>query len=157
MAKYRFAKKIQVIDRLEYKEPDLIVSLLKKEGLGVTPARVAVLSAFYIDDRSELNATDIYLLLYKQRARLSLSTIYSVIYFLCTSGILRVSAVVNGTKFYEYNYDRYPMQLICSQCGHKQKIVSDELIEYCKIEVEKAGFEPGRFTLFINGYCNRCH
>lgn len=141
---------------MEHQELDRVILRLKNEGLGITNTRIKVLSAFYIDKSPELNANEIYMILQKNKMPVSLSTIYSIIYFLCASGVLRVSAVINGTKFYEFNQDQYPSQLVCSRCGYRQKIADTELVELCKKEVGNAGYEPAKFTLFINGLCKSC-
>lgn len=149
-------KRPSVIKQLQFTEFDLVASRLKKEGIVATPTRVAVLSAFYISGHHELNANEIYVTLQKNQARVSLSTIYNVIHFLCASGVLRIGASVNGVKFYEFNDDQHPSQLVCCKCGFRQKFTDTGLVDRCKNLVQASGFEAGNFTLFIQGICGGC-
>lgn len=149
-------RRIKKIDRLDSKEHHFIVSQLKRVGLTVTTRRLAILSAFYDGDSSDLTAHEIYCVLQKEQKPVPLATIYSVINHLSASGILAVSSRIDGVKSYELNYAQYASHLICYKCGCRIKFFNNELIELCKQEIGKYSFEDDVFSLSINGLCKAC-
>lgn len=145
----------QVVAKEDVTREAHISSQLKKGGVFVTHSRVNVLSAFYLHNRSQLSANEIYSALQKNGRRVSLSTIYSVVTFLTESGLLRITTV-QGKKYYEFNYDSYPAQLVCRRCGFCEKFSNTELIESCKRIADSSGYSSESFSLVIQGVCKNC-
>lgn len=145
----------QVVAKEEVSRDAHISSQLKKGGIFVTHTRVNVLSAFYLNNRSQLSANEIYSALQKNGTRVSLSTIYSVVTFLTASGLLRITSF-QGKKYYEFNYDSHPAQLVCGRCGFRQKFSNVELINCCKNLANSSGYSTENFSLVIKGVCNNC-
>ena len=91
--------------------------VLKKEGLKVTPQRIAVLEEI-IKDKGHRESEDIYMAIKIRKTHVSRATVYRTLDILVQNGFARKLNLGDGRARYETKIDSpHHDHIICNECG----------------------------------------
>ena len=130
--------------------------VLKKEGLKVTPQRIAVLEEI-IKDKGHRESEDIYMAIKSRKTHVSRATVYRTLDILVQHGFARKLNLGDGRARYETKIDSpHHDHMICNNCG--------KIIEFVNYEIEKIQEEIAKHHQFklqqhihqLFGICKEC-
>ena len=130
--------------------------VLRKEGLKVTPQRIAVLEEI-MKDRGHRESEDIYMAIKTRKTHVSRATVYRTLDILVQHGFARKLNLGDGRARYESKIDSpHHDHMICNNCG--------KIIEFVNHEIEKIQEEIAKHHQFklqqhihqLFGICKEC-
>ncbi|MGI0493827.1 transcriptional repressor [Alkalinema pantanalense CENA528] len=132
---------------------------LNERGWRMTPQREVILHVFQnLPEGNHLSAEDLYELLEKQNAGISLSTIYRTLKLMSRMGILRELELAEGHKHYEINQPSpyHHHHLICVRCSKTIEFKSDSVLKVGAKVAEKEGFHLLDCQMTVHAVCPTC-
>jgi len=129
---------------------------LRKEGLKVTPQRIAVLEEI-IKDKGHRESEDVYMAIKTRKTHVSRATVYRTLDILVQNGFARKLNLGDGRARYEPKIDSpHHDHMICNNCG--------KIIEFVNHEIEKIQEEIAKHHQFklqqhihqLFGICKEC-
>ena len=130
--------------------------VLRKEGLKITPQRIAVLEEI-IKDKGHRESEDIYMAIKTRKTHVSRATVYRTLDILVQQGFARKLNLGDGRARYETKIDSpHHDHMICNNCG--------KIIEFVNHEIERIQEEITKHHQFILqqhihqlfGICKEC-
>ena len=130
--------------------------VLKKEGLKITPQRIAVLEEI-IKDKGHRESEDVYMAIKTRKTHVSRATVYRTLDILVQHGFARKLNLGDGRARYETKIDSpHHDHMICNNCGKIIEFVNDE-IEQIQEEIAKHHqFELQQHIHQLFGICKEC-
>ena len=120
------------------KEKQQLLDELKASGVRLTPQRERILDIFYdLPEGEHLSAEDLYTILKKENADISLATSYRTLKLLASNGMLREVDFGEDIKQYEMlrDEDAPHHHLICIDCGgtkeFESSVMYQEAVKLC--------------------------
>jgi len=133
---------------------DSAVDKLRKEGLKVTPQRLAIIEVFAGKRDSHPGARSVHEEAKKKKKSLSLSTTYATLNELSRLGIVKTLQFDAMENRYEGNLEEH-LNLICKRCGKIFDYKVSPVADRQQISKEK-GFSVTDTRLEYYGYCRDC-
>ena len=135
---------------------DNFKSILRKEGLKVTPQRIVVLEEA-VKDKGHRESEDIYMAIKNRKKYVSRATVYRTLDILVQNNFVRKLNLGDGRSRYESKIDNHHHDhLICNECGKIFEFV-DLDIEKLQTEVaKKYDFKMKRHIHQLFGICSKC-
>jgi len=130
--------------------------VLRKEGLKITPQRIAVLEEI-INNGGHRESEDVYMAIKTRKTHVSRATVYRTLDILVQHGFARKLNLGDGRARYEPKIDSpHHDHMICNNCG--------KIIEFVNHEIEKIQEEIAKHHQFILqqhihqlfGICKEC-
>jgi Fur family ferric uptake transcriptional regulator len=130
--------------------------VLRKEGLKITPQRIAVLEEI-IKDKGHRESEDVYMAIKTRKTHVSRATVYRTLDILVQNGFARKLNLGDGRARYEPKIDSpHHDHMICNNCG--------KIIEFVNHEIEKIQEEIAKHHQFklqqhihqLFGICKEC-
>jgi Fur family transcriptional regulator, peroxide stress response regulator len=134
---------------------ELVVEKLKKEGLKVTPQRLAIIKALVAMGDLHPSARAVYREAKRMLKSLSLSTTYATLNAFSTHGIIKTLQFDPIENRYDGNLQEH-LNLICKRCGKIFDYEVRSLADHQRIAKE-TGFLVEDTRLECYGYCGNCH
>ena len=101
--------------------------VLRKEGLKITPQRIAVLEEI-IKDKGHRESEDVYMAIKTRKTHVSRATVYRTLDILVQNGFARKLNLGDGRARYETKIDSpHHDHMICNNCGKIIEFVNDEI------------------------------
>ena len=130
--------------------------VLKKEGLKVTPQRVAVLEEI-IKDKGHRESEDIYMAIKSRKTHVSRATVYRTLDILVQNEFARKLNLGDGRARYETKIDSpHHDHIICNECGKIIEFVNDEIEKMQKKIAKQHHFKLQRHIHQLFGLCKEC-
>ncbi|HJM84456.1 MAG TPA: Fur family transcriptional regulator [Candidatus Marinimicrobia bacterium] len=129
---------------------------LRKEGLKITPQRIAVLEEI-IKNKGHRESEDVYMAIKTRKTHVSRATVYRTLDILVQNGFARKLNLGDGRARYEPKIDSpHHDHMICNNCG--------KIIEFVNHEIEKIQEEIAKHHQFklqqhihqLFGICKEC-
>ncbi len=133
----------------------LAVNKLRKEGLKVTPQRLAIIKTLAAMRDLHPSARAVYREAKKMVKSLSLSTTYATLNVFSAHGIIKTLQFDSMENRYEGNLEEH-LNLICRCCGKIFDYEVGSLADQQEIAKE-TGFFVEDTRLECYGYCRNCH
>ena len=130
--------------------------VLRKEGLKITPQRIAVLDEI-VKDKGHRESEDVYMAIKTRKTHVSRATVYRTLDILVQHGFARKLNLGDGRARYEPKINSpHHDHIICNNCG--------KIIEFVNHEIEKIQEEIAKHHQFILqqhihqlfGICKEC-
>ena len=130
--------------------------VLRKEGLKITPQRIAVLEEI-MKDKGHRESEDVYMAIKTRKTHVSRATVYRTLDILVQHGFARKLNLGDGRARYETKIDSpHHDHMICNNCG--------KIIEFVNHEIEKMQEEIAKHHQFklqqhihqLFGICREC-
>ena len=130
--------------------------VLRKEGLKITPQRIAVLEEI-IKNKGHRESEDVYMAIKTRKTHVSRATVYRALAILVQHGFARKLNLGDGRARYETKIDSpHHDHIICNNCGN--------IIEFINYEIEKIQEEIAKHHQFklqqhihqLFGICKEC-
>ncbi|MBS4750133.1 transcriptional repressor [Granulicatella sp. zg-ZJ] len=135
---------------------DLLKERLRKNGMRLTPQRMAVLEYIY-ESKTHPTAQDIYQQIKDKFDTLSLSTVYNNLNALIKLGYAMELTYGDAATRYDYKEDdEVHYHAICLQCGNVIDFEYSALEDMCQKLEKTYGFDPVSPRLEVFGYCKEC-
>src|SRR5512145_2816709 len=134
---------------------ELAVKILKKEGLKVTPQRLAIIEVLVENRDFHPGARSVYEEAKKRKKSLSLSTTYATLNEFSRLGIIKTLQFDSLENRYDCNLQEH-LNLICKRCGKILDYKVHSLADQREIAKE-TGFLVEDTRLECYGYCRNCH
>ena len=140
----------------EKKLIDNFKTVLRKEGLKITPQRVAVLKEI-IKDKGHRESEEIYFAIKSSKTRVSRATVYRTLDILVQNNFVRKLNIGDGRERYESKINSlHHDHLICEICHNIIEFV-DQDIEKLQDEIaNKYQFSLTRHVHQLFGICKEC-
>lgn len=135
-------------------DPNLLIGLLRKEGLKVTGPRRAICSVLTKGDRDHLTASEIRVLAEEELGGpIDLSTVYRTIDALEKAGGVRHVYVAHGPGVVHLDevFDHH--HVTCEVCGKTFDLPIEELSELAHSVEERYGFRADTLRFLLVGRC----
>ena len=135
---------------------DNFKTILRKEGLKITPQRIAVLKEA-TKDKGHRESEDIYLAIKSSKTHVSRATVYRTLNILVQNQFVRKLNLGDGRERYESKIDKsHHDHLIC--------IICDKIVEFVDLDIEmlqekiakKYQFSLTRHVHQLFGICKEC-
>jgi Fur family transcriptional regulator, peroxide stress response regulator len=128
------------------------VTLLKTNGLRVTPQRISVLT-YMNSNRMHVTADDIYHAIKDDFPSLSVATVYNTLKAFLDSGIVKELKFGDNASRFDLNMTPHH-HLICERCG---KMIDVYLPDLAIDEITAAHhFQTTEYHIEIKGICEEC-
>ena len=132
--------------------------ILKKEGMKITPQRLAVLEQF-VDDNQHRESEEIYMSLKQQDIYVSRATVYRTLDLLVQNDLIRKLDIGDGRYRYESKFgqnNHHHDHMICNKCGIIIEFV-DSIIETRQDQIAlENNFLLKRHIHQLFGLCKEC-
>ena len=130
--------------------------VLRKEGLKITPQRIAVLEEI-IKNKGHRESEDVYMAIKTRKTHVSRATVYRTLDILVQNGFARKLNLGDGRARYEPKIDSpHHDHMICNNCGKIIEFVNDE-IEKMQEEITKQHqFKLQQHIHQLFGICKEC-
>lgn len=130
-----------------------LVSSLRKEGLRITPQRIAIVD-YILNTEDHPNAEQIHNVIKKKYPMVSLSTVYKTLQMLKEKKIVN-EIEIEGEARFDAHTDAH-LNLVCIKCGKIEDADEDSLKEIQSRAARKSKYLilKGNFELY--GYCSDC-
>ncbi len=140
-------------------EPELLKTVLNKEGFRFTSQRQKILDLFQSAALGHhLNAEEIHQQLLDQGEKISFSTIYRALHVMVQLGLLQELELAEGRKYYELNtpfMDQHH-HLVCVHCGDVQEFEDAKMTQVGSSESASRGFSLLNCQFTVYGICPSC-
>jgi len=130
--------------------------ILRKEGLKITPQRIAVLEEI-TKGKGHRESEDVYMAIKTRKTHVSRATVYRTLDILVQNGFARKLNLGDGRARYETKIDSpHHDHMICNNCG--------KIIEFVNDQIEKMQEEIAKYHQFtlqqhihqLFGICKEC-
>ena len=130
--------------------------VLRKEGLKITPQRIAVLEEI-MKDKGHRESEDVYMAINTRKTYVSRATVYRTLDILVQHGFARKLNLGDGRARYETKIDSpHHDHMICNNCTKIIEFVNDE-IENIQEEIAKNHqFKLQQHIHQLFGICKEC-
>jgi len=130
--------------------------VLRKEGLKITPQRMAVLEEI-MKDKGHRESEDIYMAIKTRKTHVSRATVYRTLDILVQQGFARKLNLGDGRARYETKIDSpHHDHMICNNCGKIIEFINNE-IETMQEEIAKHHqFKLEQHIHQLFGICKEC-
>ena len=130
--------------------------VLRKEGLKITPQRIAVLEAI-VKDKGHRESEDVYMAIKTHKTHVSRATVYRTLDNLVQYGFARKLNLGDGRARYETKIDSpHHDHMICNNCAKIIEFVNDD-IEKMQEEITKQHqFKLQQHIHQLFGICKEC-
>jgi Fe2+ or Zn2+ uptake regulation protein len=140
-------------------EPELLKTVLNKEGFRFTNQRQKILDLFQTAALGHhLNAEEIHQQLLDQGEKISFSTIYRALHVMVQLGLLQELELAEGRKYYELNtpfMDQHH-HLVCVHCGNVEEFEDATMSQVGSHESASRGFSLLNCQFTVYGICPSC-
>lgn len=140
-------------------EPELLKTVLNKEGFRFTSQRQKILDLFQSAALGHhLNAEEIHQQLLDQGEKISFSTIYRALHVMVRLGLLQELELAEGRKYYELNtpfMDQHH-HLVCVHCGDVKEFEDAKMTQVGNSESAAHGFSLLNCQFTVYGICPSC-
>ncbi len=140
-------------------EPELLKTVLNKEGFRFTSQRQKILDLFQSAALGHhLNAEEIHQQLLDQGEKISFSTIYRALHVMVRLGLLQELELAEGRKYYEINtpfMDQHH-HLVCVHCGNVEEFEDAKMTQVGSSESAFHGFSLLNCQFTVYGICPSC-
>ena len=131
--------------------------LLRKNGLKVTPQRIAVLKEMG-KDKGHRESEEIYMDIKKRDVHVSRATVYRTLDLLVQNNFIRKLNLGDGRARYENKMgSKHHDHMICTICGQIIEYVDYEIEKLQEIVAQKYDFILERHIHQLFGICKECH
>ncbi|MBE9138910.1 transcriptional repressor [Nodosilinea sp. LEGE 07088] len=140
-------------------EPDLLKTVLNKEGFRFTSQRQKILDLFQATPLGHhLNAEEIHQQLLDQGEKISFSTIYRALHVMVRLGLLQELELAEGRKYYELNtpFMEQHHHLVCVHCGEVLEFEDTKMTQVGHGESATRGFSLLNCQFTVYGICPSC-
>jgi len=138
------------------KSLDSFKTMLRKEGLKITPQRIAVLEEI-IKDKGHRESEDIYLSIKRRKTHVSRATVYRTLDILVQNNFIRKLNFGDGRARYERKIDSsHHDHLICNQCGKIIEFVDLKIEDLQEKVANKYQYSLQRHIHQLFGICKKC-
>lgn len=140
-------------------EPDLLKTVLNKEGFRFTSQRQKILDLFQSAALGHhLNAEEIHQQLLDQGEKISFSTIYRALHVMVQLGLLQELELAEGRKYYELNtpFMEQHHHLVCVHCGNVEEFEDATMTQVGSSESTSRGFSLLNCQFTVYGICPSC-
>jgi len=140
-------------------EPELLKTVLNKEGFRFTSQRQKILDLFQLAALGHhLNAEEIHQQLLDQGEKISFSTIYRALHVMVRLGLLQELELAEGRKYYELNtpFMEQHHHLVCVHCGDVQEFEDAKMTQVGSSESAARGFSLLNCQFTVYGICPNC-
>lgn len=136
-------------------------SLLRENGISVTPQRLAVLAVLSERGDSHLTAEEIYALAKRVRPGIGLATVYRTIQVLLELKIINRICLDDGSVRYELGRaygerDGQHHHLVCVKCGRVVSFDGKLPEDFLRQAGRQTGFQLFDYDVKLYGYCPEC-
>jgi Fur family ferric uptake transcriptional regulator len=140
-------------------EPELLKTVLNKEGFRFTSQRQKILDLFQAAALGHhLSAEEIHQQLLGQGEKISFSTIYRALHVMVQLGLLQELELAEGRKYYELNtpfMDQHH-HLVCVHCGNVEEFEDATMSQVGSSESASRGFSLLNCQFTVYGICPSC-
>ena len=141
---------------LDNKLMDSIKTVLRKEGLKITPQRIAVLKEI-IKDKGHRESEDIYIAIKRSKTYVSRATVYRTLDILVQNNFVRKLNIGDGRARYENKIDSlHHDHLICDTCHKIIEFMNPEIEMLQEKIADKYQFSLKRHVHQLFGVCKAC-
>lgn len=140
-------------------EPELLKTVLNKEGFRFTNQRQKILDLFQSAALGHhLNAEEIHQQLLDQGEKISFSTIYRALHVMVRLGLLQELELAEGRKYYELNtpFMNQHHHLVCVHCGDVEEFEDAKMTQVGSNESASHGFSLLNCQFTVYGICPSC-
>ncbi len=135
---------------------DNFKTVLRKEGLKITPQRIAVLEEI-IKDKGHRESEEIYFAIKSSKTRVSRATVYRTLDILVQNNFVRKLNIGDGRERYESKINSlHHDHLICEICGKIIEFVDQDIEKLQEIIANKYQFSLQRHVHQLFGNCKEC-
>ena len=135
---------------------DNFKTVLRNEGLKITPQRIAVLKEI-IKDKGHRESEDIYLAIKSHKTHVSRATVYRTLDILVQNKFVRKLNIGDGRARYESKIDKsHHDHLICVICGKILEFVDLEIERLQEKVAKEYQFSLQRHIHHLFGICKEC-
>lgn len=89
--------------QVKSRSPELLADFLQRAGIRATRQRLALAALLFTGGHKHLTAEQLYTQLRKQRAKVSLATVYNCLHQFTEAGLLRQIAVDQSSAYFDTN------------------------------------------------------
>lgn len=139
--------------------PEMLKSLLNREGFRLTNQRQKILQLFESNHPSHhLSAEEIHQSLASQGESISFSTIYRALHMLVDLGLLQEIELAEDRKLYELNapFTQPHHHLLCVHCGAFNEFSDPNITQVSAQETLQRGFSIVNCQFTLLGICPEC-
>jgi len=130
--------------------------VMRKEGLKITPQRIAVLEEI-MEGEGHLESEDIYMAIKVRNTHVSRATVYRTLDILVQHGFARKLNLGDGRARYERKIDSpHHDHMICNDCGKIIEFVNDEIEKIQEEITKQQQFKLQRHIHQLFGICKEC-
>ena len=130
--------------------------VLRKEGLKITPQRMAVLEEI-MKDKGHRESEDIYMAIKTRKTHVSRATVYRTLDILVQQGFARKLNLGDGRARYETKIDSpHHDHMICNNCGKIIEFVNHEIEEIQEEITKHHQFKLQQHIHQLFGICKEC-
>ena len=141
---------------IDNKLMDNFKTVLRKEGLKITPQRIAVLKEI-IKDKGHRESEAIYLAIKSSKIHVSRATVYRTLDILVQNQFVRKLNLGDGRARYESKINSlHHDHLICDKCGKIIEFVNSEIERLQEDIANKFQFSLKRHVHQLYGICEKC-
>ena len=135
-----------------------LVECLRRNGLKITEARLAILEVIYSRPRFHFLADDLLRLVNAHRRKqVSRATVYRTLAVLQRCGLVRKETYGKQVSSYEKLMpEEHHDHMICSRCGAVIEFYSEGLEEMKRRIALRHRFHPSHHVLQMFGVCDKC-
>ncbi len=130
--------------------------VMRKEGLKITPQRIAVLEEI-MEGEGHLESEDIYMAIKVRNTHVSRATVYRTLDILVQHGFARKLNLGDGRARYERKIDSpHHDHMICNDCGKIIEFVNDEIEKIQEEITKQQQFKLQQHIHQLFGICKEC-
>ena len=130
--------------------------VLRKEGLKITPQRIAVLEEI-VKDRGHRESEDIYMAIKTRKTHVSRATVYRTLDILVQHGFARKLNLGDGRARYETKIDSpHHDHMICNNCAKIIEFVDAEIEKIQEVIAKQHQFKLQQHIHQLFGICKEC-
>ena len=131
-------------------------AMLRKEGLKITPQRIAVLEEI-IKDKGHRESEAIYMAIKTRKTHVSRATVYRTLDILIQNGFARKLNLGDGRARYETKIDSpHHDHMICNNCAKIIEFVNHEIEEIQEEITKHHQFKLQQHIHQLFGICKKC-
>ena len=135
---------------------DNFKTVLRNEGLKITPQRIAVLKEIN-KDKGHRESEDIYLAIKSSKTHVSRATVYRTLDILVQNQFVRKLNIGDGGALYESKIDSlHHDHLICDTCGKIVEFIDSDIENLQEKIANKYQFSLTRHVHQLFGICKEC-
>lgn len=125
----------------------------------LTPQREATVLVLIENEKKQLSAEDVYLLVKDKAPEIGLATVYRTLELLSDLKIIEKITFGDGVARYDLNSDatrHFQHYLICDHCNDVEELEDNLLIDLENIIQQRFQFNISHHSLKFHGICYKC-